>query len=190
MIDKHSQRINARSRFRVTVRWVTRLVLVSIACSWLFLYFDSVHQRRRAESLFADLKSLDFATAGFPEVRDIMIRNGGTAMQRKLLPRAPDLDNPVVDDHGNVTFPRRPQTTCTPRDRLQNCLFREVPPFLPQHQTTLIPILFTATLHSWHRTKPSERPILAITIVSVDLWLLTVVRSDCDANNLGIPVPN
>jgi hypothetical protein len=116
VIDKHSQRINARSRFRVTVRWVTRLVLVSIACSWLFLYFDSVHQRRRAESLFADLKSLDFATAGFPEVRDIMIRNGGTAMQRKLLPRAPDLDNPVVDDHGNVTFPRRPQTTCTLRD--------------------------------------------------------------------------
>ena len=51
---------------------------MSIACSWLFLYLDSVHQRRRAESLFADLKSLDFATAGFPEVRDIMIRNGDT----------------------------------------------------------------------------------------------------------------
>jgi hypothetical protein len=76
VIDKHSQRINARSRFRVTVRWVAWLVLASIACSWLFLYLDSVHQRRRAESLFADLKSLDFATAGFPEVRDIMIRNG------------------------------------------------------------------------------------------------------------------
>jgi len=55
---------------------VAWLVLASIACSWLFLYLDSVHQRRRAESLFADLKSLDFATAGFPEVRDIMIRNG------------------------------------------------------------------------------------------------------------------
>lgn len=116
MIDNHSQRINARSRFRVTVRWVAWLVLASIACSWLFLYFDSVHQGRRAESLFADLKSLDFATAGFAEVRDIMVRYGGTAMQRKLLPRAPDLDHPVFDDLGNVTFPRRPQTTCTPRD--------------------------------------------------------------------------
>jgi hypothetical protein len=76
VIDNHSKRIDARRRFRVTVRWVAWLVLASIACSWLFLYFDSVHQRRRAESLFADLKSLDFATAGFPEVRDIMIRNG------------------------------------------------------------------------------------------------------------------
>jgi hypothetical protein len=76
VIDNHSKRIDARRRFRVTVRWVAWLVLASIACSWLFLYFDSVHQRRRAESLFADLKSLDFATAGFPAVRDIMIRNG------------------------------------------------------------------------------------------------------------------
>jgi hypothetical protein len=58
VIDHHSKRIDARRRFHVTVRLVTRLVLVSIACSWLFLYLDSVHQRRRAESLFADLKSL------------------------------------------------------------------------------------------------------------------------------------
>jgi hypothetical protein len=41
------------------------------------LYIDSVYQRRRAESLFADLRSLDFSNAGFAEVRDIMIRNGG-----------------------------------------------------------------------------------------------------------------
>jgi hypothetical protein len=40
------------------------------------LYIDAVYQRRRAESLFADLRSLDFSTAGFAEVRDIMIRNG------------------------------------------------------------------------------------------------------------------
>lgn len=53
------------------------MVLISVACSWLFVYVDSVYQRRRAESLFADLKSLDFATAGFPEVRDIIVRNGG-----------------------------------------------------------------------------------------------------------------
>jgi hypothetical protein len=81
VIDNHSQRINARRRFRAALRWVAWLVLASIACSWLFLYFDSVYQRRRAASLFADLKSLDFATAGFPEVRDIMVRYGGRALQ-------------------------------------------------------------------------------------------------------------
>jgi hypothetical protein len=63
VIDNHLQRIDARRRFHVTVRSVTRLVLVLTACSWLFLYLDSVHQRRRAEAFVADLKSLDFATA-------------------------------------------------------------------------------------------------------------------------------
>ena len=116
VIDTYSKRTDTHPRFRATLRWVARLILLSIAGSWLFLYLDSVYQRRRAEAFFADLRSLDFATAGFPEVRDIVIRNGGTAMQRKLLPRAPDPDNPKVDNHGNVTFPRRPQTTCTPRD--------------------------------------------------------------------------
>jgi hypothetical protein len=58
------------------LRWVARLLFIAIAGSWLFLYIDSVYQRRRAESLFADLRSLDFSTAGFTEVRDIMVRNG------------------------------------------------------------------------------------------------------------------
>jgi hypothetical protein len=75
--DIHSKRTDTRRRFRAALRWVARLVLISIVGSWLFLYIDSVYQRRRAEALFADLKSLDFATAGFPEVRDIVIRNGG-----------------------------------------------------------------------------------------------------------------
>ena len=76
VIDTHSKRTDTRRRFRATLRWMAGLVLVSIAGSWLFLYLDSVYQRRRADSLFADLKSLDFSTAGFAEVRDIMIRNG------------------------------------------------------------------------------------------------------------------
>lgn len=75
--DIHSKGTDTRRRFRAALRWVARLVLISIVVSWLFLYIDSVYQRRRAEALFADLKSLDFATAGFPEVRDIVIRNGG-----------------------------------------------------------------------------------------------------------------
>ncbi len=76
VIDTCSTRTDTHPRFRATLRWAARLILVSIAGSWLFLYIDSVYQRRRAESLFADLRSLDFSTAGFTEVRDIMVRNG------------------------------------------------------------------------------------------------------------------
>ena len=98
---------------------MARLALVFIACSWLFLYLDSVHQRRRAESLVADLKSLDFATAGFPNVRDIAIRNGGRAIQQDSLPRLPDFGTPMMPDlHGNVSF-QRSGPTCTPQD----CVF-------------------------------------------------------------------
>jgi len=82
VIDHHLKRTDTRRRFRATLRWVARLVLISIVGSWLFLYIDSVYQRRRAETLFADLKSFNFATAGFPEVRDIIVRNGGRATQR------------------------------------------------------------------------------------------------------------
>jgi hypothetical protein len=95
VIDHHSKRIDTHRQFRATLRLVTRLVLISIVGSWLFLYLDSVYQRRRAESLFADLKSLDFATAGFPEVRDIMNRYGGRGIQRDLLPRFPDYSGPT-----------------------------------------------------------------------------------------------
>lgn len=83
MIDNHPQKINPRRRFRIIMRWIARLVLVSFVTSWLFLYIDSVYQLRRAEALFADLKSLDFATAGFPEVRDILTRYGGEGIQHR-----------------------------------------------------------------------------------------------------------
>jgi len=118
--DIHSKRTDTRRRFRATLRWVARLVLISIVGSWLFLYIDSIYQRRRAESLFADLRSLDFSTAGFAEVRDIMIRYGGHGMQSDLQPQFPDPGDPMVDVHGNVTFPWRPWPMCTPRD----CTFR------------------------------------------------------------------
>jgi hypothetical protein len=74
----------------------------------------------RAESLFADLRSLDFSTAGFAEVRDIMVRYGGHAMQSELQPWFPDPGDPMVDAHGNVTFTGRPWPMCTPR----GCTFR------------------------------------------------------------------
>ena len=119
VIDNHSQRTDSRRRFPVTARLVTRLVLVFIACSWLFLYLDSVHQRRRAESLVADLKSLDFATAGFPAIRDLVIRNGGRAFYRDSLPTLPDFGTPLMPDlHGKVSF-QRPGPVCT----RQQCVF-------------------------------------------------------------------
>jgi hypothetical protein len=117
--DTHSKRTDTRRQFRATLRWVARLVLISIAGSWLFLYLDSVYQRRRAEALFADLKSLDFSTAGFTEVRDIIIRYGGHPQQSDIQPRLPDQGNPMIDAHGNVTFPYSPWRMCTP----QNCTF-------------------------------------------------------------------
>jgi hypothetical protein len=118
--DIHSKRTDARRRFRATLRGVGRLVLISIVGSWLFLYIDSVYQRRRAESLFADLRSLDFSTAGFAEVRDIMLRNGGHAMQSQLQPRLPDPGDPMIDGQGNVSFTLRYWPFCTPR----NCTFQ------------------------------------------------------------------
>lgn len=56
---------------------------------------------------------------------------------------------------------------------------RRVETRLPQHQTTPIPIPFTVILCAWHRPKSSEAAILTITIVSVDQWVRSLVRSDC-----------
>ena len=134
--DIHSKETHTRRRFRAALRWLAGLILIAIAGSWLFLYIDSVYQRRRAESLFADLRSLDFSTAGFIEVRDIMVRNGGRAIQRDLLERLQDFTGtplppvpqfrpnaPVQwlppDPHRNLVF-NTPGPTCSP----QNCTFR------------------------------------------------------------------
>src|SRR5580658_6375606 len=116
MIDNHPQRTDSRRRFAVTVRLVARLVIVFIACSWLFLYLDSVHQPRRAEGFVADLKSLDFATAGFADVRDLLIRNGGMPIRPASLSRLPDFPTPSMPDlHGNISF-YNPWPTCTRQD--------------------------------------------------------------------------
>lgn len=45
--------------------------------AWLVLYFDSVHQRIRAERLISDLKSFPFSSAGFAEARSVSARYGG-----------------------------------------------------------------------------------------------------------------
>ena len=118
MIDNHSQRTDSRRRFPVTVRLVTQLFLVFIACGWLFLYLDSVHQRRRAESMIADLNSLDFATAGFTDVRDLAIRNGGYASPAPFSLARPDFPTPSADMLGNISFYNHynPWPPCTRQD--------------------------------------------------------------------------
>jgi len=53
-------------------------VLAVFASVWLWLYVDSLHERRRAERLIAELNSFPFSTAGFPELRDLASRYDGS----------------------------------------------------------------------------------------------------------------
>ncbi len=68
-------------RFAKALRIAAGSLMITLAAAWLSLYIDSVLQRRKAERLIADLKSFPFATAGFKEVRDLVARNGGHAVQ-------------------------------------------------------------------------------------------------------------
>lgn len=82
-------------RFRGAFRFSVALLFVVFSCSWLWLYLASIHQRHKAERFTSDLRSFPFATAGFVEVRDLVLRHGGTALQ---------------------TLPQNPPFTCTVRD--------------------------------------------------------------------------
>jgi|SRR5208283_277835 len=113
-------------RLRSTVRSPLLAIIGVFASSWLLLYLDSLHERRRAEHLIADLKSFPFATAGFPEVRELANRYGGTAVQSfpllQFLPPGPPL-NRFPGSPGwreEVPLPQvRTLPTCTPQD----CIF-------------------------------------------------------------------
>jgi hypothetical protein len=61
------------------IKLVLLLLLVSSVSCWLFLHFDSVHQRRRAERLFADLRAFPYESADFTQVRDFSVHHGGSA---------------------------------------------------------------------------------------------------------------
>ncbi len=111
-------------RLRSTVRSALLAIIGVFASSWLLLYLDSLHERRRAEHLIADLKSFPFATAGFPEVRELANRYGGTAVQSfpllQFLPPGTPLRRFTASGNSKDLVPEvltRP--TCTP----QNCTF-------------------------------------------------------------------
>ena len=68
-------------RFRSVVLRALGTFLIVLGCCWLALYVDSVHQRHRAERFVSDLRSFSLANAGFSEVRELAIRNGGAGIQ-------------------------------------------------------------------------------------------------------------
>jgi hypothetical protein len=65
-------------RIRRVLLSVSLALLGALALGWLLFYLDSLHERRRAERLIAELKSFPFSTAGFPELRDLASRYGGS----------------------------------------------------------------------------------------------------------------
>ena len=89
-----------------------------VACSWVSLYLDSVHQRRKAERLILNLKSFPFATSGFVEVRELAERYGGMAIQQFPLVNFPQSGYPVKDSLGHLQMPLLEDggLTCTVRD--------------------------------------------------------------------------
>jgi hypothetical protein len=48
-------------------------------CCWVFLHFDSVHQRRRAERLISDMQAFPYQSAHFAEAQEFSVRHGDKA---------------------------------------------------------------------------------------------------------------
>lgn len=123
---------NFPSRRFPSASHIAIVVLFIASCLWLWLYLDSLQQRRKAERLFTDLKSFPFASTNFAEVRDFAFRHGGSAIQR-FPPSLPAPGIPVPDSQGRMQIPRiRTEPTCTIRE----CSF----------EVSIKPILLTAAL--------------------------------------------
>jgi len=108
-------------RVRGVVSSACLLVLAVIALAWLWLYLDSLHERRRAERMIADLRSFPFASAGFPEVRQLANRYGGIVTQSFPLPKflPPGLPVRRFAGSGNskdLVPEVRTRPTCTSQD--------------------------------------------------------------------------
>ena len=106
------------SRLRTIARRASLTLLALFILGWLSLYFDSLHERRRAEHLISDLKSFPFPTAGFVEVRDFSNRFGGKPSERfpsLQYPQYPPPAPPTIDSQGKV-HAALTEAVCTPRD--------------------------------------------------------------------------
>lgn len=137
-------------RFRSASRSVLALLFIALGF-WLWMYFDSRHQRQKAESLFTDLKSFPFASADFASVRDLALSHGGRSVQ-EFPPSLPTLGFPIPDSQGRVHIPSvwtKPR--CTSRD----CVF----------EVWIRPSPLTVTL-----SYPSEMLLSGMTYVGIRPW--------------------
>jgi len=138
-------------RFRSAARFILSALFL-VSGFWLLLYFDALHQRRKAESLFTDLKSFSFASADFGEVRDFALSHGGSGVQ-EFPPSLPTLGLPIQNSQGQVQIPSvwsKPR--CTSRD----CVF----------EVWIRPSLQTVTL-----SYPSEiRLLFAMRYAGIRPW--------------------
>ena len=160
-METRSRRMRISPRFRSAVLSALLTIFGVLALSWLLLYLDSLHERRRAEHLIADLKSFPFATAGFPEVRELANRYGGTAVQSfpflQFLPPGPPLNrfpgSPGSPD--GVPLPQvRALPTCTPQDCIFDVwitprLWRHDLPFSCKSSAFLASVLAHLGLRPW-----------------------------------------
>jgi hypothetical protein len=138
-------------RFRTAARFILA-VLFLVSGFWLWLYFDALHQRRKAESLFTDLKSFSFASANFAEVRDFALSHGGSSVQ-EFPPSLPTLGLPVRNSLGQVQIPG---VWTKPRCTSRECVF----------EVWIRPSLLTVTL-----SYPSEMRLLsAMTYAGIRPW--------------------
>jgi len=126
------------------MRLVALALLAAFSFYCLCLYVDSIRQRQKAESLFADLKSFPFASANFSQVREFVLRHDGAAMQEFPPSHFPGLSFPSPDSQGKMNFRLIPTApTCTPRD----CSFEIwIRPGLLRHTLSYryeMPLLYT-----------------------------------------------
>lgn len=139
-------------RILSAAKWIVSCT-VAVACFiWLYLYFDSVHQRRKAEHLLSDLTTLSMS-ADFAEVRDFSSRYGGSAV----------LTNPVPLP---LTAPTSPWSTPAAVCTTDECEFEIVIlPALsryPRHEERLLPLL------SFAENYLGLRPWLVATTLTVE----------------------
>jgi hypothetical protein len=108
------------NRFRRVRFHVVLIPVVVLVIGWLFLYLDSVYQRKKAEQFISDLRSFPFATAGFGEVHDLVERHHGTSSQQFPIWHVPQLALPDTEPQGRIQMPPvEDKPTCT----LQDCTF-------------------------------------------------------------------
>jgi hypothetical protein len=115
---EYSPIMQASIRLRRDCVLTIKVFLLVLSCSWLLLFLDSVHQRRRAELLLSDLELFPFDTAGFVEVRDFVNRHGGELIQQfpnlQFLP--PGSPRAHWQGHSDIPLSYTTGPICTDRD--------------------------------------------------------------------------